>query len=140
MPEQYIPQSEEEQKFGELVERIFSDPKFANSMRTNPERALKSAGYELSAKQRKALAKPNIYDKFETPELSVNISIVKPVVRILTKGTKPVVRVVTKGTQPAVSVVTGTIVAVRESTSPTLEVVGEKPTKAKRGRSASKRR
>jgi len=102
--------SDQEQQFGELVQRVFNDPAFAKSMQQHPAEALKQAGYHLTPEQIKAIS--------ETKTVSgeaLNISIVRPVVNIITKGTKPVVTVVTKGTQPVVSVVTGTVVVAKEA-------------------------
>jgi hypothetical protein len=123
MPERFIPLSEDEQKFAEVVDRVFTDQAFAKRMLREPAGALAQAGYQLTTQQKDAIKRAQAIE-----DVSLTIPKVKPVVRILTKGTKPVVRVVTKGTSPVVSVVTNTVVAVRESRGPMLEVVPEEKT------------
>jgi hypothetical protein len=121
MPTRYIPMSDDEQKFAALVERVFSDQSFANSMQSDPAKALAQAGYHLSETQREQLKRQKSNEISEHLNRALAgaevpaISLVRPVVSIVTKGTRPAVSVVTKGTQPAVSVVVNTVVAVEES-------------------------
>lgn len=127
MPERYIPMSEDEKKFSDLLERVLTDTNFAQELRDRPVSALQRAGYQLSERDKKVLESQRIDD--EELELAgvtditeLKFPITKPVVSILTKGTKPVVRVVTKGTQPVVQVAVKTVISVRESTAPTMVV------------------
>ncbi len=114
MPTRFIPMSDDEQKFAALIDRVFTDQKFAQSMRDDPVHALQSAGYALTAQQKEALKNPKVFTT-SGAEDAVALSFVRPAVRILTRGTRPVVRVVTKGTQPVVQVVANTVVSVEEA-------------------------
>jgi hypothetical protein len=127
MPDRYIPISEDEQKFGALLERVLTDEKFAQELRERPVVALQQAGYHLTERDKKVIESQRIAEDTELAQGVTDVTelafpLTKPVVSILTKGTKPVVRVVTKGTQPAVSVAVNTVIAVRESTAPPLIV------------------
>jgi len=131
MPELYIPISEDEQKFSALVERVFADPKFANSMRDTPAHALEQAGYKLTANQKKTLeSQPHRFQATAVPEGALAFPLTRPIVNVITRGTRPVVSVVTKGTQPVVSVAVNTILAVSESKAPALAVVAERKSKS----------
>jgi hypothetical protein len=82
-----------DQQFSAIVNRIFSDQKFANALEQNPEKALTDAGFKLSAAQTKALHS----GAAEARKVAVDplvASWVRPVVSVLTKGTQPVVQVV----------------------------------------------
>ncbi|MFF0343419.1 hypothetical protein [Kribbella sp. NPDC004875] len=124
MPDRYIPVSESEQQFAMLLERVLTEPSFAEAMDSDPVQALNDAGYDLDGQQVEAIRASR---RFEQPEVlgddQLAFPLTKPLVSIITKGTKPAVRVVTKGTQPAVSVAVNTVVLVEESTLPEIEVV-----------------
>lgn len=100
-----------ELQFADTVDRIFNDPAFLLQMQTAPDQALASAGYVLTADQLNALQSAN-YNLAPTSDVYMAVPLVRPLVRVITRGTKPVVRVVTKGTQPVVQVVVNTVVAV----------------------------
>ena len=133
MPTRYIPMSEDEQKFATLVERVFTDQSFANSMQSDPAKALGEAGYQLTEAQKAKLKSQkatefsehmsNMMAGAEVPA----VSLVRPVVSIITKGTRPAVSVVTKGTQPVVSVAVNTVVKVEESQVPAIQEAPEEP-------------
>lgn len=82
--------SSKDKKFADVVDRALSDPGFARKLESDPEAALTSAGFKLTAAQRRTLANPRLTDA----EVQ-KIPLTRPLVRIITKGTKPVVRVVT---------------------------------------------
>jgi hypothetical protein len=95
MPEADGPTSESEQLAG-LINRIFTDPEFAQAMDSDPEATLQAAGVELNEAQRAGLAQVS---RLEVPaEIGTGqtaISWTRPVVSVLTNGTKPLVKVVT---------------------------------------------
>ncbi|MEV4260516.1 hypothetical protein [Kribbella sp. NPDC049584] len=134
MPDRYIPVSESEQQFAALLERVLTEPSFAEAMDSDPVQALAEAGYELDDQQVEAIRSS---ERFEQPEAlgddQLAFPLTKPLVRIITKGTKPAVSVITKGTQPAVQVGVRTVIAVEESKLPEIEVV---PAEQERFRSA----
>ena len=100
-----------ELQFADTVDRIFNDSAFLLQMQTAPDQALTSAGYVLTEEQLVALQSAN-YNLAPTADDYMAVPLVRPLVRVITRGTKPVVRVVTKGTQPVVQVVVNTVVAV----------------------------
>src|SRR5262245_25405070 len=100
-----------ELQFANTVDRIFNDADFVTQLQTAPDLALASAGYTLTQDQLTALQTAD-YNIAPTADAYLALPLVRPVVRIITKGTKPVVRVITKGTQPVVQVVVNTVVRV----------------------------
>jgi hypothetical protein len=80
--------SEDEKKFAALMGRIFADEKFAADMEKNPAQALQQAGFQLDDDQRNSL-------QASGGDAALRIPTVRPVVRVLTRGTQPVVQVVT---------------------------------------------
>lgn len=82
--------SSKDKKFADLVDRALSDPQFARKLESDPATTLSSAGFKLTAAQRRTLANPRL-----TEADVQRVALTRPLVRIITKGTKPVVRVVT---------------------------------------------
>lgn len=122
MPERLIPISESEQQFARLVERVFTDQEFADSVRSDPEAALLRAGFELDESQRAALREARRLEvPGELPEDFMAVPLaVAPVIRIASGLTRPATR---PGVNVAVDVVAGTPALVTESTSPEFEAV-----------------
>lgn len=95
--------SSQDQQFSALVGRIFTDPKFAQSLEQNPEQALRSAGYNLNEHQLTALKKGAAETRgLATSDPNAVAAFVRPVVSVLTKGTRPVVSVVVSTSAVAV--------------------------------------
>jgi hypothetical protein len=91
-------QSAEEQKFSELIGKVFTDPKFAQAMEHDPEKALKDHGIHLNEHQKKALTAGKADVRNLTPQDATQVAaFVRPVVSVLTKGTQPAVQVVRRG-------------------------------------------
>jgi len=131
MPTKFIPVSEDEQKFGALVERIFNDQAFAKSMQSHPAQALQQAGYHLTPAQSEALAHAKPHAVSTNPQ-ELAIPLTRPLVSVITKGTRPVVTIVTKGTQPVVSVAINSVVVAAEA-APTTLMSQEEVAKHKEG-------
>lgn len=100
-----------ELQFANTVDRIFNDPNFVSELQTSPDIALQSAGYTLTSDQLQALQAAN-YNLAPTSDVYMAVPLVRPVVRVITRGTKPVVTIITRGTQPVVQVVVNTVVTV----------------------------
>lgn len=83
-----------EKQFAELIGRIFSDPKFAQAMEHDPEKALRDAGVKLDDHHVKALHAGTANIRNVAAEASNTAAFVRPVVSVLTKGTRPAVSVV----------------------------------------------
>jgi hypothetical protein len=128
MPTRFIPISEDEQKIAALIDRVFTDQKFAQSMHKDPVHALQSAGYTLTDQQKEKLQHPTVFTSSGSED-AVGLSLIRPAVRILTRGTRPVTNVITKGTQPAVQVAVNSVIAVKASSVAHLveEVEAEEP-------------
>lgn len=89
-----------EKDFTALVDKVIGDPTFAKALKGDPAKTLEQEGFKLTAAEKKALSNRQIYDS----EALMKIPTVRPVVRVLTKGTQPVVQVavsvLTKGKTP----------------------------------------
>jgi hypothetical protein len=138
MPTQYVPLSDDEQRIAALIDRIFTDKKFAQAMSNDPATALQSAGYKLTARDKQRLKNPKVFSTSGS-EAEISLSFVRPAVRILTRGTRPVVRVITKGTQPAVSVATNTVISARERDVKTPSLIAQEETRKKKSTTRKKR-
>jgi hypothetical protein len=113
MPTRFIPLSEDEQKFGKLIDRVFTDEAFAKAMRTDAVSALETAGYHLTPAQAHVVKAGGATTVAAAdPDVAIAFPLTKPLVNIITRGTKPAVRVATKGTQPVVSVAINSVVSI----------------------------
>ena len=119
--------SSEEKKFVAVVDRVMTDPEFAKRMQDDPATALTSAGYKLTPAQKRALANPKSASQVDAEML--RIPTVRPVVRILTKGTQPVVQVAVNTILAATA---GPEVSPRAKTAAKKAVKAKKPASRKR--------
>ena len=68
MPGHFTAVSEDEQKFGALIERIVTDENFAQALRDKPAQTLEEVGFKLTTGDREALEKARLHPIEREPD------------------------------------------------------------------------